>query len=126
MSCCVPNAEFARAMADPNSANNEVLLASRVVGDSVRQSDLSVPSIHCGSCIQKIERTLGGLAGIEQARVNLSTRRVTVRWRGDDPPPFIAALKAIGFTMLVRSRRTLACGNWCGRSPYPALRRATS
>jgi Cu2+-exporting ATPase len=97
MSCCVPNAEFARAMADPNSANNEVLLASRVVGDSVRQSDLSVPSIHCGSCIQKIERTLGGLAGIEQARVNLSTRRVTVRWRGDDPPPFIAALKAIGY-----------------------------
>jgi Cu2+-exporting ATPase len=97
MSCCVLNAEFARAMADLNSASNEVLLASRVVGDGVRQSDLSVPSIHCGGCIQKIERALDELAGVERARVNLSTKRVTIRWRGDDPPPFIATLKAIGY-----------------------------
>ena len=97
MGCCVPNAEFARALADPKSADSEVLLASRVVGDGLRQSDLSVPSMHCGGCIQKIERALASLAGVERARVNLSTKRVTIRWRGDDPPPFIATLKAIGY-----------------------------
>jgi Cu2+-exporting ATPase len=97
MSCCAPNAEFALAMGDPQGADKEMLLASRVVGENLRQSDLSVPAIHCGGCIQKIERALGGLPGVERARVNLSTRRVSVRWRGDDPPPLIATLQAIGY-----------------------------
>src|SRR5262245_48652482 len=84
-------------MAEPKSAESEVLLASRVLGEGLRQSDLSVPTIHCGGCVQKIERTLGLLPGVEQARVNLSTKRVTIRWRGDNPPPFIDMLKAAGY-----------------------------
>jgi P-type Cu2+ transporter len=97
MSCCVPSAELALAMGEPNSAGNELLLASRVVGENLRQSDLSVPAMHCGGCIQTIERALGALPGVEHARVNLSTRRATIRWRGDAPPPVIAALKAVGY-----------------------------
>jgi Cu2+-exporting ATPase len=97
MNCCVPGAELALAMGEPTSAGNELLLASRVVGDNLRQSDLSVPAIHCGGCIQTIERALGRLPGVEHARVNLSTRRVTIRWRGETPPPVIAALKAVGY-----------------------------
>ncbi len=77
--------------------NSEVLLASRVLGGGLRQSDLSVPTIHCGGCVQKIERTLGGLPGVEQARVNLSTKRVAIRWRGENPPPLIATLNAAGY-----------------------------
>ena len=97
MSCCVPSAELALAMGEPENAGNELLLASRVVGENLRQSDLSVPAMHCGGCIQTIERTLGGLPGVEHARANLSTRRVTIRWRGETPPPVIAALKAVGY-----------------------------
>src|SRR5262245_6983782 len=97
MSCYVPNSELALAMADPDSANHELLLASRALGDGRRQSDLSVPTIHCGGCIQKIERALAALPGVEQARVNLSTRRVGIRWRGESPPPFITTLRAIGY-----------------------------
>lgn len=97
MSCCVPNAEFALAMGDPRSADKELLLASRVVGENLRQSDLSVPAIHCGGCIQKIERALAALPDVEQARVNLSTKRVSIRWWGDDPPPLVATLKAVGY-----------------------------
>jgi Cu2+-exporting ATPase len=84
------------AMADPRSANSELLLASRVLGAGLRQSDLSVPTIHCGGCVQKIERILGALPGVEQARANLSTKRVAIRWRGEIPPPFIATLNAAG------------------------------
>src|SRR5688572_28796940 len=97
MSCCVPSAELALAMGEPENAGNELLLASRVVGENLRQSALSVPAMHCGGCIQTIERALGGLPGVEHARANLSTRRITIRWRGETPPPVIAALKAVGY-----------------------------
>src|SRR5262245_58689442 len=97
MSCCAPAGELALAMTDPGSADSEVLLASRAVGDGLRQTDVSVPTIHCGGCMQKIERALGALPGVAQARVNLSTKRVTIRWRGETPPPFIATLKAVGY-----------------------------
>jgi len=97
MSCCVPDAELARAMGNSRGANDEVFLASRVLGKNLRQSDLSVPTIHCGACIQKIERALGDLPGVARARVNLSTKRVTICWRGERPPPLIATLKAVGY-----------------------------
>ncbi|SDJ37163.1 Cu2+-exporting ATPase [Bradyrhizobium sp. Rc2d] len=98
MSCCAPGAELALAVCDPHTANEEVLLASRIVGDGVRQTDLSVPGIHCGGCIQKVEAALGALHGVENARVNLSTKRVAVRWQADKPPaPFIETLNKIGY-----------------------------
>ena len=57
-----------------------------------------IPTIHCGGCIQKIEQALGVLPGVEQARVNLSARRVTIRWRADNTPaPFIETLRRIGY-----------------------------
>jgi len=39
---------------------------------------LAVPGMHCAGCMSKIERGLGELAGVEEARVNLSSRTVTV------------------------------------------------
>ena len=98
MGCCGPGAELALQLPDAHAAAEEVLLASRVVADGVRQTDLSVPTLHCGACIRTVEQALGGLAGVESARVNLSTRRVTIRWRADgDPPPFVESLKQVGF-----------------------------
>jgi Cu2+-exporting ATPase len=78
MSCCCPGAESATLLPDARASGEEVLLASRIVGDGLRQIDLSVPTIHCGARIGAIEKALGGLAGVESARVNLSTKRVTV------------------------------------------------
>jgi len=98
MSCCAPGTELALAMPDPHTANEEVLLASRTVGEGVRQTDLSVPGIHCGGCIHKVEAALGALPGVENARVNLSTKRVAIRWRAHKPPaPFIETLNKIGY-----------------------------
>ena len=46
----------------------------------------------------RIEKALGGLAGVESARANLSAKRVTVRWRSNgSPPPLIETLKQAGF-----------------------------
>ena len=99
MTCCAPSVEFADAVIDRRRAkNDEMLLASRDLGEGLRQTSLSVPTIHCGACIQKIEKTLDALPGVEQARVNLSTKRVTTRWRaGGAPPPLIESLSRIGY-----------------------------
>jgi Cu2+-exporting ATPase len=98
MGCCGSGAEAALMLPDARAAAEEVLLASRVVADGVRQTDLSVPHVHCGACIRTVEKALGGVAGVESARVNLSTKRVTIRWRADRaPPPFIETLKRAGF-----------------------------
>jgi Cu2+-exporting ATPase len=98
MSCCAPGAEFAVQAVDPETVREEVRLASHVVGEGLRQTDLSVPGVHCGGCIRTVETALTQLPGVVQARVNLSTRRVTIRWRDDTPPaPFIAALNAAGY-----------------------------
>lgn len=45
---------------------------------------LSVPEIHCASCIQGIERALKATPGVHEARVNLTLRRVNV---ATDVPP---------------------------------------
>ena len=101
MSCCAPADRPAPAVEHDRRgghSSEEILLASRAVGDGLRQIDLSVPAIHCGGCIQRIERALSALAGVEHARVNLSTKRVAIRWRdGDQPPPFVETLAALGY-----------------------------
>jgi Cu2+-exporting ATPase len=98
MGCCGSDVGLLALPPDARAAGEEILLASCIVADGVRQTDLSAPAIHCGACIRTIEKALGGLAGVESARVNLSTKRVTVRWRADGaPPPLIETLEQIGF-----------------------------
>jgi Cu2+-exporting ATPase len=81
----------------PSIPSDELRLASRTLASGLRQSELSVPSIHCGACVARIERLLGDLPAVEHARANLSTRRVTVDWRGEQPPDLIAALGDAGY-----------------------------
>lgn len=59
---------------------------------------LVLPTIHCVSCIRGVEDTLRALPGIEDARVNLSRKRVAIVARdAADPTPWIAALARAGF-----------------------------
>lgn len=58
--------------------------ASHGAGDGMLQSDFLVPAMHCAGCMSKIEKRLNALPFVERARANLSTRRVSVFWRGDD------------------------------------------
>ena len=70
----------------------EIVLASRDLGNGVFQTDLSVPQARCAACIAAIEGALQRLDGVVAARVNLTSRRVAVKWRGErQVPPMIEA-----------------------------------
>ncbi|MGX9147577.1 cation-translocating P-type ATPase [Mesorhizobium sp. 128a] len=100
MSCCVPGAEMALELdrvASSVPSSQEIRLASRSLGDGIVQTDLSVPAVHCGACIQAIEAALEKLGQVESARVNLSTKRVSIRWRDGEVPPFVATLGSLGY-----------------------------
>lgn len=99
MSCCAPGTEAALEMAGKAlPSDEELLLASRPLGSGLRQVDLSVPDVHCGACIATIEGALKKLEGMESARVNLSTKRVSASWRDDAaPPPIMATLSGLGY-----------------------------
>lgn len=76
----------------------EILLASRVIDAGIRQTDLSVPGVQCGGCIRKIEGAIGSLPGVQQARLNLSTKRLAISWRESEGPPSLwDALKQLGY-----------------------------
>jgi Cu2+-exporting ATPase len=76
----------------------EVALASRSLGDGTLQTGLSVPQAHCAGCIRAIEASLVRLDGVVSARVNLTAKRVDVRWRQHGSvPPLIETLRKIGF-----------------------------
>ena len=67
--------------------------------DGTKLLDLSVTGAHCGRCIAKIENGLTVLPGIDAARLNLSTGRLSVTWRGDhlEPSAITAKISDLGF-----------------------------
>ncbi len=96
MSCCVENAQIASVV--QTVSTDEMLVASRALGDGLRQLDLSVPGVHCGLCIKTIEETLGKLPGVSYVRVNLTARRVAIRWKdGETPPDVVDPLRRLGY-----------------------------
>ncbi|WP_336799165.1 cation-translocating P-type ATPase [Kaistia sp. MMO-174] len=96
MSCCAVDAAAAARPTNLVVSKEELLLASRDLGDGLRQVDLAVPEMHCADCIRKIERGLAALPGVSHARVNLSTRRASVKWSGE-VPPLIETLDGLGY-----------------------------
>ncbi|MDW6024818.1 cation-translocating P-type ATPase [Mesorhizobium sp. BAC0120] len=100
MTCCGVSAELAverERTAGARLSEEEVKLSSRSLGNGLRQTDLSVPGVHCGACIRTIESALAKLDGVESARVNLSTKRVSVCWREESQPPVVATLGRLGY-----------------------------
>lgn len=99
MSCCAPGTEAALEIGPMRSLDDrEIVLASRDLGDGTLQTDLSVPAAHCAGCIRTIEGSLARLEGVVSARVNLTARRVAVKWRREiGVPPLIDALRCAGY-----------------------------
>lgn len=98
MSCCAPGAESALELDRSGGPSiDEIRLASRSLGGGLVQVDFAVPEVHCAACIRTIETALQKLPGVAGARVNLSTKRVSVRLREGEFPPLVATLSRLGY-----------------------------
>jgi Cu2+-exporting ATPase len=57
--------------------------------EDIQTISLVIEDMHCGACLGTVERALKGVAGVREARANLSARRATVtydaRWTGSQP-----------------------------------------
>jgi Cu2+-exporting ATPase len=89
-----PTSPAARLGIDDKAADPSPFVRIDKAGAAVLE--LSVKGAKCAGCIGKIERGLLALPGVSDARLNLSTQRLTVKW-----PPGAVDPKAVT-TMLDR------------------------
>jgi len=63
---------------------------------------LMVDGVQCGACVWLIESLLTRQPGVTWARVNLTTRRLTLRFRPDqnDPAAILAPVLAVGYRLV--------------------------
>ena len=54
----------------------------RAADDGEKRLELLVEGVHCGGCVQRIERALQRESGVSNARLNLTTRGPARRGRG--------------------------------------------
>lgn len=102
MSCCVPTQVYQPMPSggqDGYPSRDEVLFASTNAGDGLIQTHIYIPGIHCGGCLSAIEKAMGALPCVKQARVNLSAKRLILHWtRQDvDPGAVFDALAGLGY-----------------------------
>ena len=62
-----------------------------------RELVLDIDGMTCASCVQKVERALGEVEGVQAAAVNLATRTATVRGEVDGLDPLIGAVSRVGY-----------------------------
>ncbi len=69
------------------------------LGEGRARMDFAVDGITCAACMPVIEQGLAREPGVEEARVNLTNRRLTVRWREEQTTPqrIVQRLSALGF-----------------------------
>ncbi|WP_425403553.1 cation-translocating P-type ATPase [Hwanghaeella sp.] len=99
MSCCAGGTSVSALGTTDIPSRDAVLHSSQSLDDGTVRTVLAVPDVHCGACIRKVEGALNALPEIREARVNLSTKRVTFHWRKTDvdAEPVFAALRRTGY-----------------------------
>jgi P-type Cu2+ transporter len=70
--------------------------------DGIKTLYLMVEGIHCAACVWLIETVLSKQAGVLQARVNMSTRRLVLKWSdGDiDPNKLVGMINGLGYRLV--------------------------
>lgn len=68
-------------------------------GEGTSAVHLLVEGVHCANCIARIERSLTAREDVLEARVNFSTRRLYVRWRGgrEIAGQIVEVVEALGY-----------------------------
>lgn len=73
--------------------------------DGSRTLHLMVEGMHCAACVWLIETLLGRQPGVTRARVNMTTRRLTLRWTpgeapADAPASLLAPVLQVGYRLV--------------------------
>jgi Cu2+-exporting ATPase len=84
---------------------NEINYSESVIFDTksgIYKSSLIVEGIQCGSCVWLIENTLKSEKKIIFSRVNISTQRLSLHWKGkkDDIYQLVNIVSKLGYTLL--------------------------
>lgn len=85
----------------PQSDKTDFADLARPFTGGAMQLELMVPDIHCAGCIARIESTLHAHPAVTAARVNMSSKRVTVSWRADQASAneLASRIEALGFSV---------------------------
>ncbi|MGC1269271.1 MAG: heavy metal translocating P-type ATPase [Croceibacterium sp.] len=77
--------------------------AAAIQTDDLGHTILAVPGMHCAGCMSKVERGLTAVPGVAEARVNLTSRMVSVAHDpGLEARTLVRALADIGFESQAR------------------------
>jgi len=81
----------------------------RVDADGISHLSLMVDGIHCAACVWLIESVLARAPGVVQARVNLTSRRLALVWRGpaSDADRLLAPVRSLGYRFVPFDARRL-------------------
>ncbi len=67
--------------------------------DGEREISILVSGVHCAACIHKIESSINHLENIINVRLNFSTSRLCISWRGDisQVNDYVSIIEALGY-----------------------------
>jgi len=70
--------------------------------DGVHELQVAVDGLQCGACVWLIESVLGSEPGLVTGRVNMTTRRLKLRWRGDAAlaARWVGLVEALGYRLV--------------------------
>ncbi len=80
--CCAPVAapDLSDWIAALAAASAEAI---ETLSDGLKRLVLVIENLECAGCVPKIERALEGLPGLQEGRVNLTTRRLRLVWQAE-------------------------------------------
>jgi P-type Cu2+ transporter len=75
-----------------------VTALAQIAGEEIERTVFAVPGAHCAGCMAKIERGMAVVPGVVSARLNLTSRQLSVAHAQSlQVPQIVAALDRIGF-----------------------------
>ena len=95
----------------PQAAERGDLLRHVVTDAQGRKNlTLAVEGLQCGACVWLIETVLGREPDVLRGRINMTTRRLHLVWRGEDERggALVARIEALGYRLVPYQARALA------------------
>lgn len=88
----------------------DITRAVNLAADGTASVVLAVEGLQCGACVWLIESVLARRAGLITGRVNMTTRRLALRWRGGlaEGAGHVAAIAALGYRLVPYDAAALA------------------